>query len=633
MNIKKTFFATLLSCLVFLVLFSGDGNAFSLIRDWFKTEETPKAKKPTVSDKKPSAHHPKKKKAKAEKPAGKTVVVFKDGATVTEDQINKDLEEVPPQLAAKMSYVDIRNLLAWKAAFSRVMYGAAKKAGILKDSKVKEIIDARIKTAVGLLLLEKKSMEEVTFEQAKKIYDKKWDEQGKNSKEFTLIAINTTSGTVVSRLKAEDGRWEVESLKKLLDSNKDTTKYMELGPRNQAMFPPEIVTAVKEAGKGATVGPFELGGAFMLFFVQDIRKAAKKEFTQDLFNSSKEMKSKEYVNLFMKKLYGKFKVIFRDLKGTQRDPFKHDPNKKDKGMSNLSKIKDTQVLANVGDKTVCVKDVKSFYKVDSLYSEVFLSMSRQFNISLEEVISYAVKVLVDDLVLGKEAFETKFNKEHEVVEKCNQIRTMEAVQQFIQASIKVTPEDTKKVYKKYIQSIPEEDKNDHEIAVKLIFFKTKEDASAALSEILGGDVKFSDKFNEQLKNHEAIDLGYIRKRGTPPELWSLVKKCAPGTCCKEIVEVNGGQFGVKGGNYAIMYTSDRRPISLPSLSDPREKAYFESLAFRETAVKFVITIMKNGVVSINGKSFEEWMQQKEYVHSTLNMLVGMPMSNQQSQPQ
>ncbi|MDR0640202.1 MAG: peptidyl-prolyl cis-trans isomerase [Holosporales bacterium] len=640
MNIRKAFFATLLSCLVFSSLFVESGYAFSLIKSWFTSDETAETKEKEAKEaEKPSAHIAKKKEkptAAASKPKagdGKTVVVFQDGTTVTEDKIREDLEEIPAQLSAKMSFQDIKVLLAWKAAFSKVMYEHAQKSGVLNDKKAQEIIKARGDTAIGLLLLEEMSSTAVTFEQGKKIYNESWAKHGKDKNELHLLAINTTNSTVSANLSQNQGTRQMSEVVEVLDKHKRDTKYMDLGQRNQSMYPPEIASAALKAGKGHTIGPFELGGALMFFFIVDISKAQKQKFDQEFFEKYKEANKKEFVNEFMRGLYAKHHVTFYKFDGSKLDPFQIvEQGKKNAKVRDFSKIKADYLMADIGGRKVCVRDVLEFFKVDSLLSEVFVTMSRQFGISLEDVCYYAAKVLTDDRILLLEAVETGFNKRKDIVEKCKNLERMELIHRAIQNRVKVTSADIKKHYNKFIQSIPDEDKNDQEIAVKMVFFPTKEAAARALDDVLHGSAKFTDQFTEQKGSSDggAVDLGYVRRQSTPPELWALIKKGAQGTCCKQVIEVNGAQFGVKG-NYAILYVSDRRPVSLPSLANPQEKAYFEALAFREQAIEFVMALMEAAVKSILGRPISEWRREKEYVHSILNMLVGTPTSAPQQQ--
>ena len=118
-------------------------------------------------------------------------------------------------------------------------------------------------------------------------------------------------------------------------------------------------------------------------------------------------------------------------------------------------------------------------------------------------------------------------------------------------------------------------------------------------------------------------MGYVKKRGTSPDLWSLLKTGASGACIKQIVQMDGAQFGMNGKNYVLIYIADRRPVQLPSLSNEAERPYFQRLAEREKAVDLARTILVNGIKSIENKKIEDLIKQNpEYVDRMISVLLG-----------
>ena len=83
--------------------------------------------------------------------------------------------------------------------------------------------------------------------------------------------------------------------------------------------------------------------------------------------------------------------------------------------------------------------------------------------------------------------------------------------------------------------------------------------------------------------------------------------------------MNGEQFGVPGKEYAIVYIADRRPVTLPSLSNEADKQYFKRLTEREKAVELARSIMINEVKTIENKGVDELAKQApEYVNRMLS---------------
>jgi hypothetical protein len=270
---------------------------------------------------------------------------------------------------------------------------------------------------------------------------------------------------------------------------------------------------------------------------------------------------------------------------------------------------------------ITAKNLKDFFKVKSLADDTFNSMAQQFNISNGRVISSAVKLMVDDELLAKEAKELNFSDK----EKLEDIRKMEIQHAYFKANVKVKPEDLKRTYNKAIKSIPDDVKNDNEIAVRLVFFTRQEDASKALKAISAGEEKFGNLYKEKstAKEKEAVDLGYVKRQGTNPDLWTMLKRGASGTCCKEVVELNGEQFGMKGKNFAVVYVADRRPVTLPSLSNETDKKYFQRLAEREKAVELAKTHLIAKIKTIEGKDIEELNKNNpEHIERMISVLIG-----------
>ncbi len=563
---------------------------------------------------------------------GKTVVLFKDGTTITDNEINKGLDDVPEQLSAKMSLTEIKSFLAWREAYKKVITEAALRSGIMNSDEVKNLIEKRKKTAAGFMLLDDKSKELMTYEALKKSYDKVWDKNFKGTKEFSLTAITTADKAIAEKIK-KDAKDE-DSLKKILEANAAKVKTMEMDSRPQGMLPPEISDAVLKLDKNSNpvVGPFEVKGSFMLFYVKSVKDAQKREFTKEFAEEYKKAASRDFINEYMQNLYKKYDVKIKDIEGKTIDAFnivntesqaKETEKEQEAKLVKLSKLQDGDVLATHKDGKITVKDLKEFYKVDNILDQTFVQMAQQFKISLDKVILYAVKLTMDDVVLAKEVEATGYEKQQKVAEKLEDVEKMEAQHAYFKQNVKVTKEEIKQSYDKFIKSIPDEDKNDNEISVKLAFFETQEEADKAIKSISSGDEKFITIYKEKSAKKEAIDLGYVRKRGTSPELWKLLKTGASGTCVKQILEINSEQFGIKDRNYVLVYIADRRPVTLPSLSNEAEKNYFKRLAEREKAVDIAKTHLKNGVKTINGQTIEAMIKANpEYVDRMISVLLG-----------
>ena len=607
--------------------FMGDTKAENSDRAEKKSnEDSPKNEQIKTEEKVVTADKLNSQTVQEAKKDGKTVVLFKDGTTITDQEIKKEIDEIPEQLSTKMSLAEIKSFLAWKDAYKKVMTEAALRSGVTKSKEVRDLIEKRKKTVAGFMLLDDKAKELMTFDALKANYDKVWDKNFKGTKEFSLIAVTTSDKGLADTIK--NNAKDEASLKKLLETNAAKLKRMDLDARPQGMFPPEITSAVLKQGAKTIVGPFELKGSFMLFYVKAVTDAKKREFSEEFAEEYKKSAVRDFIKEYTQELYKKYGVKIMDVNGKVVDSFsivdeKTADKEKEQNLVHLSKLQDDATLATYSAGKITVKDLKDFYKVDTLLDQTFISMAKQFNISVDRVVVYATKLVMDDLVLSQEVEATGYNKEQRVIDKMNEVGNMEAQHAYFKERVKVKTEDIKRAYDKFMKSIPEEDKNDNEISVKLAFYDTREDAAAVLKSINSGEEKFGAVYKEKSTKKEAIDLGYVKKRGTSPDLWSLLKTGASGACIKQIVQMDGAQFGMNGKNYVLIYIADRRPVQLPSLSNEAERPYFQRLAEREKAVDLARTILVNGIKSIENKKIEDLIKQNpEYVDRMISVLLG-----------
>ncbi len=560
------------------------------------------------------------------KKAGKTVVLFKDGTTITDEDIKKELDEVPEQLSEKMSLAEIKSFLAWKNAYKKVMTEVAQRSGVTKSKEISELIEKKKKIAAGFMLLNEKADEMMTPEALKANYDKVWDKNFKGTKEFSLTAVTTSEKALADIIKKKGS--DRSEFDRILDTNASKIKRMEMDSRPQGMFPQEITSAVLKQGAGTIVGPFELKGMFMLFYVKSINDAKKREFTSEFAEEYKKAARKDFVKAYTETLYKKYDVKVKDSDGKTVDPFmilaeKDNKKQNEKQLVKLSKLASDAVIATYKSGSVTVNDLKEFYKVETLLDKTFVAMSKQFGISLDKVIIYATKLMMDDIVLRQEVDATNYTTKPEVVSKMQEVADIETQHAYYKERVKVKSEDIKKAYSKFIKSIPEEDKNDNEISVKIALYQTREDAALDLKGIVSGESRFSNVYKEKLSKHEAVDLGYITKRATPSELWMLLKTGASGACIKQVVELKGSQFGMPGKDFGVIYIADRRPITLPSLSNDADKEYFKRLAERERAIELAKSALINGIEKIEGKSIHDLIKANPgYVERVISILLG-----------
>lgn len=545
----------------------------------------------------------------------KPVVVFTDGTVITDEEIREKMEEVPEAVASQMPLTDLKKMIAFKMAYDRVMTTIAKKSGITEKKEIKEEIEKRLKTFAAYAHAEQEASKAAAKEGAlQEKYDKQFERDFKGTKEFSLVAIATTDEKIANTLAKEikDEKTLKEAMQQYESNGK--VKSMAMNDKPQAAFPPEVTKEILKGGKGALVGPFRTGGSVILFYIKDIHDAIKRELTPEFAEAYKKIAIKDFVQDYLRDLYKKKKARQYDLITKKEiDPFAEIPKKEapetDDGIAKkieqLKGLPDEQIMAEVGDKKITIADVKRLYKIKNLGDEMIVSLAKQFGINILTILNQAAKLQLDEEVLTT-TLDEKFMNSAETSQRIETIRSRETRHAWYADNIKITPQDIKRAYEEYIQSIPEDAKNDHEIALKLAFFKTHEDAAASKKEIQDGNKNFSQIYEQKTTNKpkEGVDLGYVRQGNVSPEFWQVLKKTKSATCYGEIVELNGEQYGVTGCNYALVYVADRRPIQLPSLANENERSQFQKMAERKKAVEVTNAHMEERIKTINGIEYK-----------------------------
>lgn len=545
---------------------------------------------------------------------GKVIVNFKNGDTVTESEINDELNKLPEQLSAKMSLKDIKFFLGLKLAFDHVLLEAAKKEGIDNDKEVLSEIEQKSGTIAGMMLLNEKASKLMTDKALQEQYDKIWDENFKGTKEISVKVITTNDETLAKKIKKM--ATSEESLNKIIETNKNKLKAIDLDNRPESSLPEQLTNELKENNNAVNtiVGPIAVKETFMLFFIKKVAPAQKHELSGKFKEEFKKISMKDFIAKVNENQYKEYKVRFIDSNGKeidikkQSEQTKNRANEKEKPTSqfDLKDLKDTTVLGYIGDEKVTANDIKTYFKLQSLQDDALIMMAQQFNMTLNEILIYATKLVIDDKILAKAAKEEKYYMNPEVKEKLDDVKKLAITNAYLKKHVNVTSEDIRKTFNDVLKSIPEEDKNDHEISTKMLFFATKEEAENTLKSINSGKVKFNEMFKtKENSDKSALNLGYMTKKGSDPAIWSIIKRSSSATCHKEIIELNGENFGMNDLNYAVLYVGDRRPITLPSLSNPNDKKYFEAIALQKASVDFVSNLFTNSINSMFDKNITE----------------------------
>ena len=533
-------------------------------------------------------------------------VKFKDGTVINKGTVLKDLGEIGGQYQQKMSFNDLMTFLSLKYAYEKVITDEAKKAKLDEGEDFKKSLANREKALCTFSFLEEQADKLMTQKEIKKFYDDTWDKHIKGTNQVSLILIQAPSKAVAEQIKKEvKTEKDLEKTIKNLKDKNNNVGTIPLDDYPETALPPEIIKEMKTKGANAIIGPFPIQGAFTLFFVKSFHKAKKKELSDDMLPQIKTLASKEFANRYISSLIEKHKVEMYDLNGDKLDwSNKGKKDKKSKPVPMLSKIKETQVIAKIGDKqTLTMQDLYKMFNIKSLDNEVFGSLAMQLRISIEDVIQNAIKLCVQDKLLSLEVDSANYMNTDKMKKLREQVAKQHLRNAYFAKTVRITESDAKKEYNKYIKMIKPEEKDDNEISVKLMFYKSKTDAEAAIKEYKSKPQKLKEDLKARIADKKnAIDAGYIKRQDVPQELWNVIKKCTTGTCVPQALQIDGTLYGFEGNNFAIAYIGDRRPIKLPTFQETSQM--FRKVAEKMQAIAICDELLLNNVTSIGGKSYK-----------------------------
>lgn len=535
-------------------------------------------------------------------------VVFKDGTKIKKDKILEELGKVSGQIQQQMSFNDLMLLFEMKTAYEKVITDEAKNKKLDQDEEVQKSLKDRQRAVGTFTFLSEQAEKLMTNKELKKFYDDTWDKYIKGTNQISLLLIQVKDQKVADRIK-KDVKTE-EDLNKIIkeyqEKGKNEVAAVPLEDYPESALPPKVVKEIKSKGANSIIGPFQMQGVFTLFFIKSFHKAKKKEFSDEMIPQMKQLASKEFAGKYVDSLIQKHKVEMYDLNGAKvdfklKDKKDKKENKKTKQAPLLSKVKDSQVIAKIGDiQKLTVKDLYNMFNIKSLDNEIFGSLAMQLRIRIEEVIQNAIRICIQDKLLSMEMEQQQYIETDKMKKIYKEVEKQHLRNAYFAKTVKITNADAKKEYDKYIKMIKPEDKDDNEVSTKLIFYKTEQEAESAIKEYTSQPKKFTEDFKSK---DNAVDLGYVKRQEAPQILWDGIKKVVSGTCASQVINLDGAPYGCEGSNFAVAHISDRRPIKLPTFQETAQM--FRKIAEKMQAVAICDELLMKNITSIDGKTYKQ----------------------------
>ncbi|MDR2459127.1 MAG: peptidyl-prolyl cis-trans isomerase [Holosporales bacterium] len=531
---------------------------------------------------------------KSATPLSRVVVEFKDGSVIVEDDINEAIREIPEEVTNRMTMGQLKLFVTILLISRRVAELETARMQLDEDDKKK--IERRLDSIKSAMLLRRLVDARMTNDALREHYDKTFNSIFKNKKAADVIVIMVRNKADIAKLRL--AAKSETSLTKYLAENPSITSTA-LTNRLLDTFPPEVAKATSDGGTKNLIGPFPVRNVLMFFYVTKSYNAKKEPFTDAMIPQYKKTAYNDFMKEVLRELYKIHKVKVYDCEKQEVNPF--DIGSKTKGSdSAIAKLKDGDVLARWDSGTVTVKDVKSFFAISSLTSELLVAMAQRFKMPLRAVIIYAVKMVVDEMIAKQEIRIRGFDNEPEVMKIIARETNDEKFHIFMGKKVKVSESEITDIYRRIMSTM---DKDDHEVSAKLVLYGTKEEAESILRSVLSGDKKFATLYQSATKENR-MELRNATKRSVSPTLWGALKGTAAAACHRTVVEIetNSGEI-----RWAVLFVANRRVIPLPTLNDPNVKQQCTKIAFENKVVLEVKGMTEEKVHTISGRPVREML--------------------------
>ncbi|MDR1333009.1 MAG: hypothetical protein LBJ69_01210 [Holosporales bacterium] len=532
----------------------------------------------------------------------RAVVLLSDKTSIDQNAIDKEIKNLPREFVERMT---IAQLTTFVATLLTVRYVAAKVLANVQFDKAEQAkIEQRRRVVLANLFTQYLITQAMTFEALKKHYDKACEKM-KDQDAFDILVIVMRDRSLVASFQQLKTKTKDSIEKHAQQSGCQVTE-----APNQLLqsFPALVAKGLTAAKAGDLVGPFPgPGGGQVLFFVTGRHKFKPTPFTQAMVQRYMPLVASDFTKTALERLHKIYETMLWDVYGKEADVlhFADKPSATDdKDIQKISKLKDDFVLAQVKidgkEKKITVHDLKGYYGVESLVDGPLVEMSRQYGMSLAMVMVYAVKVVIEEMIILAECSKQGYDKKPEIKTRVDQ-EAMDVKFQMhvLKHAKKPTEAEAKLAFIRDMKAIPPEMKNDHLITFKMIFFNTQEDATKGHKDIMSTPQKFNTMF-EGTPEDNRLELKRAGRQNLPPAIWEIVKDAPPGACCKKIVEHDG--------RWAVVFITDRKPVPQPAWSQPQVRQDAINRLIQQYAVLYVCSLLVAHVISINGQMIAALIQ-------------------------
>ncbi|MDR1908235.1 MAG: peptidyl-prolyl cis-trans isomerase [Holosporales bacterium] len=520
---------------------------------------------------------------------------FSDGSHILRSDVMNRIERLPAR-ARNLAFNQLYNLILFVTIQEKVAYEAAKKEGFEKKDQVAKSI-ALIEDGIAQqAYLDEKVKDKITPEAIKAQYDKllkNFKVEDEYGLRHILVKTKEEALRIIEALKKGES-FDTLQGKHSID-RKTLARQGFLGFFRASQLPQAEQDAITSTAVGGFVGVPVLvpqtGYSVLLVSEKRMSTPAPLDKVEDRIKS---ILSKRFALYHVANLCKERGVVFyapdgsvvpvkevdaklEELRAKQQDPKKQSTAQEIKLEADINNLKETSVVAKIGDRSVVFKELAAFIK-DNAAMFKGMPVSDVYNAASEEY--------VHRIVLKDAAAKSGIGARADVKEKqLEAIKAFLAREYLLDASGKsVTDAQVRDFYERSVARI---DKNEMEYRLRVIPVESAEHGKKAIAKLKGGtsfEAVMEEFCADKRVQDQNGDLGYLKKdelTRLSSDLLEQVKKAPKATILLNTVDINGQLWVVR--------IEDKRPIHIPTFAESKE--YLKQNIIQEQTVKVAQGLM------------------------------------------
>ncbi len=539
-------------------------------------------------------------------------VAFKQGIpTITKSAVENKVNNLPERLQERMSMAQARTFVTMIDAVKAVLLHDAIKHNIGSEPDVIKQVKMQERVEVVNQYIDKiyKDIDDAARDEEYGVY---YNEKLKGEKSYKCIVIATQNGEDIKRFAELKSESDVRSV---AETMKKTVAVRDMNDVVKTDLLPELREALENCSASTTTGPvnmmlgpvkIELGGGQSMFcavFVisaQEIKQAKKcpEHFRRIVMSRILQKK----VDAILQK--NDVRYIGPDGKEIARSEYDEVVKKLEQG-----DVKNDSVIATVGKEKITVGAMLINTGVEKGVDDPeFVQIVRAIGNGNSRVAVYRMgKRYVEEYVLLKAVKDDGFDKTEKCTKAIDDIRDSTYTRMFLVSICStVTEGEIQQQMNAMVQEFNSDPKNKQTYSVKMLAFKDKSAAENKLKEITSGKVRFT-RYYEEISKNETDDV-YAQqfenatRRGMEPSIFSVVSVTKPGTCAKQVVELDG--------RYVLIYVANIGQIAAPNMKNPpdRERAKVMAKVFKGSEI--VKKLLLSSVTNLDGVTDQDELRAK-----------------------